>query len=66
MVESALELPEGTLKPNTRLETLAEWDSIAKLTFMSVVDEELNVAVKGKDVVEAATVADLAALVGIH
>jgi acyl carrier protein len=62
-IESALELPEGTLKGDELLADIPEWDSLAVISFIAVVDEKLGLAVDGEALAEAQSIADLVALV---
>jgi acyl carrier protein len=46
----------------TALKDLPNWDSLAVLSFVAMVDSKLGSAVKGTDLVKCETVDDLAAL----
>lgn len=59
------EHPAGTAKPEMTLNDLPGWDSMSAVGFMSMVDREYGVAVASAKLVEAKTVADLAALAGV-
>ena len=62
MLEEMLELDAGTLQPDTVLSDLEEWDSIALLSFIALLDDEFDKIVKGSVIKEKKTVADLMAL----
>jgi acyl carrier protein len=62
-IEATLELPEGSLKGADRLEDIPEWDSLAVISFIALVDEKLGLAVDGEALANAVTVGDLLALV---
>ena len=62
MLEDLMDLDAGTLTPETVLSDLDEWDSIARLSFISMLDDEFDKLVKGAVVKEKETVADLLAL----
>jgi acyl carrier protein len=62
-IEATLELPEGSLKRDDQLEDIPEWDSLAVISFIALVDEKLGLAVDGEALANAVTVADLLALV---
>lgn len=62
LLEDMMELDAGTLTPETVLSTLEEWDSIAIISFIALVDDEFNRIIKGSLVKEQKTVADLMAL----
>lgn len=62
LLEDMMELEAGTLTPETVLGNLEEWDSIALLSFIALVDDEFDKIIKGSVVKEQKTVADLLAL----
>lgn len=62
LLEEMLELDAGTLTPETVLEELEEWDSIALISFIALIDDEFDKVIKGSVVKEQKTVADLLAL----
>lgn len=59
MLEEMLELDAGTLKPETLLSDLEEWDSIAVISFIALMDDEFDKLVKGKDIKEKETIRDI-------
>ncbi len=66
LLEEMLELKPGTLKPETVLEDLDEWDSIARISFIALVDDEFDKVIKGAAVKEQKTVADLMTLMEVE
>ena len=62
-IELAVELPSGSLAGDEQLEDLPEWDSLAVISFIALVDEKLGLAVDGEKLANAQTVGDLLALV---
>ena len=62
-IESTLELPAGSLKGTELLADIPEWDSLAVISFIALVDEKLGLAVEGEALANADSVADLLALV---
>ena len=62
-IETALELPAGSLKGDEVLADLPEWDSLAVISFIALVDEKLGLAVDGEALANAKTIPDLLALV---
>ena len=62
MLEEMMELDEGTLTPDTVLVDLEEWDSIAVISFIVLVDDEFNKIIKGSQIKEFKTVADALAV----
>lgn len=59
MLEEMMELEAGTLKADTVLNDVEEWDSIALISFIALVDDTFDTVLKGTDVKNAHTVADL-------
>jgi acyl carrier protein len=50
---------EGSVSLDTELQTLEGWDSVAYLSTMTYLDENLGVAVSPDQLVEAKTTADI-------
>jgi acyl carrier protein len=65
-LETMLELPEGSLTAEMALADIPEWDSLAVISFIAVVDEHFGAAVEGEKLAAAVTVADLIVLVQPH
>ncbi len=59
LIEDLLELEEGSLDVDTELESMDEWDSIAALSMIVLIDEEFNKTVSGKQVKSCKTVKDI-------
>ena len=59
LLEDMLELDPGTLTPETVLSSLDEWDSIAMISFIALVDDEFDKIIKGAEIRAQQTVADL-------
>lgn len=64
-LDETLELDAGTLKGDETLESLDNWDSLAVISFIAMVDEKLNLVVSGAKLAAAKTVADLLAVAGV-
>ena len=47
------------LSADTEFKALDEWSSLMALSVIALVDEEYDVAIKGKDIREAETIEDL-------
>jgi acyl carrier protein len=62
LLEDMMELEPGSLTPETVLEELEEWDSIALLSFMALMDEEFGKTMTGGSLREMKTVSDLLAV----
>lgn len=61
-LEDIMELDEGTLSPQDRLDSYNEWDSLTALSLISLIDERFGKTVTGDDIKKLVTVADALAL----
>lgn len=61
-LEEMMDLDAGTLTPETQLSEVEEWDSIALISFIALVDDEFDKVIKGSTIKAQKTVADLMAL----
>ena len=61
-IEEILDLEEGTLTEETVVRDLEDWDSVAVISFIALLDDEFNKIVKGTVIREQKTVADLMTL----
>ncbi len=59
MLEEMLELDENTLTPSTVLDDIEEWDSIAVLSLIAMLDDEFGKVIKGSEIRSFDTVADI-------
>lgn len=64
-LDEMLELDAGTLKGDETLESLDDWDSLAVISFIALVDDKLNLVVEGAKLAKAKTVDDLLRLAGV-
>ena len=62
LLEEMLELEAGTLTPDTVLKELEEWDSIAIISFIALMDDEFNKIISGDEIKGQKTVENLMAL----
>lgn len=63
-LDEILEYDAGTLTGDEVVKDLDGWDSLATLSFIAMVDEQLNLQLSGAQIAKAETVNDLVALVG--
>ena len=63
-LEQMLELQKGTLRGDQSLSDMAEWDSLAVISFIALADSKYSVILQGKSVEACKTVDDLALLIG--
>ena len=59
MLEEVLELDGGTLKPETELSSLGEYDSMAKLSLIVMMDDEFGKKLTGEQIFQFKTVQDI-------
>ena len=64
MLEDMLELDGGTLKPETVLADVEEYDSMAKLSLIVMMDEECGKKLTGEQIREFKTVQDILDFMG--
>lgn len=64
MLEDVLELDGGTLKPETELSSIEEYDSMAKLSLIVLVDDEFDKKLTGEQIREFNTVQDILDFMG--
>ena len=63
LLDELMELPAGTLKGPEQLGPLYQWDSLASVGFIALVDRHLGMAADPGKIAAAETVDDLVALV---
>ena len=59
LLEDMLELDNGSLKPEMELSSIDEYDSMAKLSLIVLMDEECGKKLTGEKIREFKTVADI-------
>ena len=59
LLEETLEVDEGTLTPETLLDTVGEYDSMAKLSLIVMMEDEFNVKLDSDTVRGFKTVEDI-------
>lgn len=59
LIEDMLEIDGGTLKANTDLSTIEEYDSMAKLSLIVLFDEECGKKLTGEQIRTFKTVGDI-------
>ena len=58
-LEDIMELDEDTLTPETRLDEIEEWDSLAALSYVVLMGDEFNKKISGKEIRAFQTVQDI-------
>jgi acyl carrier protein len=64
-VAEILEADPAGLTGEERIEDVGNWDSLSVISFVAMVDSDLDQIVDGEKLKEARTLNDLAALVGL-
>ena len=64
LLEDMLELDGGTLKPETELNSIDEYDSMAKLSLIVLMDDECGKKLTGEQIREFKTVQDILDFMG--
>jgi acyl carrier protein len=59
LLEDTLELDGGTLKPETELSSIDEYDSMAKLSLIVLMDDECGKKLSGEQIRQFKTVQDI-------
>jgi acyl carrier protein len=64
LFEEILEAAPGTLTGDEILPGMEGWDSLAVVSLIAMVDEQVGITLSPKDIAKAGTVADLIGLLG--
>lgn len=59
LLEEMMELDEGLLTIDTKLENVEEWDSMAMLSLIVLMDEQFNKKLSGEQIKSFKTVGDI-------
>lgn len=63
-IEEILELDEGKLLGDEKLTNLEDWNSLAVVSFIAMVDEKVNLTLNARKIQDCTTVRDLMSLLG--
>lgn len=61
LIEEALDTEEGTLTPETLLDEVDSWDSIAALSLIAMLDDNFGKTLSGSEIKALVTVGDILA-----
>ena len=64
LLEDTLELDNGQLKPEMELSSIAEYDSMGKLSLIVMMDDEFGKKLTGEQISEFSTVQDILDFMG--
>lgn len=64
LIEEVLELDEDTLKPETALADIEEYDSMSKLSLIVMIDDECHKKLTGEQLREFVTIQDVLDFMG--
>lgn len=59
LLEEMLDLDQDSLKVTTRLDSLDDWDSVAAISLIALVDEHFDKTITGSMIKEFKTVQDI-------
>ena len=59
LLDEVLELDAGTLRGDEKLEDVENWDSLAVISYIALVDEQFGIVIDSELLMEAKTVSDL-------
>lgn len=62
LLEEIMELEEGTLSLNSVLSEFEEWDSLAAISYMAILDENFKKTLSGDEIKAFRTAADAIAV----
>lgn len=63
LIEDVVEMDRGTLDEREMLFNVTGWDSLAVMSFIAMVDENLEVTLKAPTIADAKSITDLISLV---
>ena len=58
LIAETMDLDVGEITPETKLADLDSWDSVALLSFIAMIDEKFNKAIKGAEIRSFVTIQD--------
>ena len=64
LLEDMFEADEGTLSPETELDSIENWDSMMKLTLIVLMDDECGKTLKSDDIKAFKTIQDIMDFMG--
>lgn len=63
LIEEILKVPQGTIQPDTRIEDVEQWDSLAHVMIIGALEEQLGISIPLDEAVEIASVTEILARV---
>ena len=64
LLEDMFEVDEGSLRPETVLEEIENWDSMMKLSLIVLMDDEFDKELKSADIKKFKTIGDILEFMG--
>jgi acyl carrier protein len=64
LIDELLERDPGTTKPDETLASIPNWDSLAVIGFIALIDQHFGASVPGSKIAACVTVTDLGNLLG--
>lgn len=62
LIEECMDLDAGAIKEDDNLDNFEEWDSVAVLSIIAIVDEKFHKTLSGEDLKGVKTVKDILAM----
>lgn len=59
LIEDVLQVPAGTIKEDTVINDITEWDSLAHVLIIGQLEEKLGISIQLEEAIEIESVADL-------
>lgn len=59
LIEEILQVPAGTITPDTKIEDVEKWDSLAHVMIIGALDERLGISIPLDEAVELTSVAEI-------
>ena len=66
LIEEVLGLPEGIITPETTMDEVEEWDSLAHVMLIGMLEERLSVSIPLDEAVEITSVKEILEFVGVE
>lgn len=65
LIASILQVPEGTITENTRMEEVEQWDSLAHVMIIGELEDKLGISIPLEEAVELAGVGEILEKAGV-
>lgn len=59
LIENILQVPNGTVSENTKMEDMEQWDSLAHVMIIGELEEKLGVSISLDEAIEITSVSEI-------